>query len=59
MLASFNLASSLTMLFIEKKDNFLDFKSMGLTKIEKNPSPRALGGVMIGGQCYRQVLGRI
>jgi lipoprotein-releasing system permease protein len=32
VLASFNLVSSLTMLFIEKKDNFLAFKSMGLTK---------------------------
>ncbi len=32
VLASFNLVSSLTMLFIEKRDNFLAFKSMGLTK---------------------------
>ena len=32
ILASFNLVSSLTMLYIEKKDNFLAFKSMGLTK---------------------------
>ncbi len=31
VLASFNLVSSLTMLFIEKKDNFLAFKSMGLS----------------------------
>ena len=32
ILASFNLVSSLTMLFLEKKDNFLAFKSLGLTK---------------------------
>ena len=32
VLASFNLVSSLTMLFIEKKDNFLAFRSMGMTQ---------------------------
>lgn len=32
VLASFNLVSSLTMLFVEKKDNFLAFKSLGLTR---------------------------
>jgi lipoprotein-releasing system permease protein len=32
ILASFNLVSSLTMLFLEKKNNFLAFKSLGLTK---------------------------
>lgn len=32
ILASFNLVSSLTMLYLEKKENFLAFKSMGLSK---------------------------